>query len=116
MYAMTGKLVAQTGKRSKLVEILMRASVVVAEMQGCQVYIVNEDIADEASVWVFELWDDKEAHDASLQSNEVRSLIAEAMPLIGQAPDGAELRVMGGYGISDYSHSHFTFSLMNSTL
>ena len=116
MYAMTGKLVAQAGKRNKLVEILMRASNVVAELQGCHVYIVNEDTADEAGVWVFEIWDDKEAHDASLQDEQVRSLIAEAMPLIGEAPGGAELRVMGGHGISDYSYSHSTVLLMNSTL
>ena len=116
MYAMTGKLIAQAGRRSKLVEILMRASNVVAQLQGCRAYIVNEDIGDEESVWVFEIWDDKDAHDVSLQDEQVRSLISEAMPLIGEASCGAELRVMGGHGISDYSYSNFTFLLMNNTL
>ncbi len=116
MYAMTGKLVAQAGKRSKLVEILMRASSVVAELQGCHAYIVNEDVADETCVWVFEIWDDKEAHDVSLQDDRVRSLIVEASPLIIGAPGGAELTVVGGHGISDYSYPHSIFLLMNSTL
>jgi len=116
MYAMTGKLVAQAGRRSKLVEILMRASSVVAQFQGCRAYIVNEDIEDEESVWVFEIWDDKDAHDVSLQDEQVRSLIAEAMPLIGEASGGAELRVMGGHGIRDYAYSNSTFLLMNNTL
>ena len=100
MYAMTGKLNAQIGKRDELVEILLSASRVVAQLPGCRAYIVNEDIADETCVWVFEIWDDKEAHDSSLKVERVRSLIAEAMPLRGGAPSGAELRVVGGHGIN----------------
>ena len=100
MYAMTGKLNAQIGKRDKLVEILLSASHVVAQLPGCHMYIVNEDVADEACVWVFEIWDDKEAHDSSLKDERVRSLIAEAMPLVGGAPSGVELRVVGGHGIN----------------
>lgn len=65
MYAMTGKLVAQPGMRGKLADILVRASSVVAQMPGCHAYIVNEDLGSEATVWVFEVWEDKEIHDAS---------------------------------------------------
>jgi quinol monooxygenase YgiN len=100
MYAMTGKLTAQSGRRDELVEILLSASRVVAQLRGCRAYIVNEDAGDEASVWVFEIWDDKDAHDASLKDEQVRSLITEAMPMMGGAPSGAELRVVGGHGIS----------------
>lgn len=100
MYALTGKLAAQRGKRDLLVEILLRASSIVAQYPGCRAYIVNEDVADETCVWVFEVWDDKEAHDMSLKDEQVKSLIAEAMPLISGAPSGTELRVAGGYGIN----------------
>ena len=99
MYAMTGKLNAQVDRRNELVEILLNASQVVAQLPGCRMYIVNEDVADETCVWVFEMWDDKNAHDASLKDERVRSLIAEAMPLMGGAPGGSELRVAGGHGI-----------------
>lgn len=100
MYAMTGKLTAQAGKRDAVVEILLRASGVVAQLGGCRAYIVNEDVADETCVWVFEIWDNKDAHDASLKDERVRSFIAEALPLMGGAPSGAELRVAGGHGIN----------------
>ena len=100
MYAMTGKLNAQIGRRNELVQILLSASRVVAQLPGCRAYIVNEDAADDTCVWVFEIWDDKEAHDSSLKDERVRSLIAEAMPLMGGAPSGAELRVVGGHGIN----------------
>jgi quinol monooxygenase YgiN len=99
MYAMTGKLAAQPGKRDALVETLIRASEIVSGISGCRAYIVNEDVKDEITVWVFEIWDNKESHDDSLKDERVRSLIAEAMPLIGGAPEGFELRVRGGHGI-----------------
>jgi quinol monooxygenase YgiN len=100
MYAMTGKLKAQAGKRGTLVEILLRASNVVSQFAECRAYVVNEDISEETCVWVFEIWDDKESHDMSLKNEQVRALIASAMPLMNGAPVGAELKVMGGYGIN----------------
>lgn len=93
MYAMTGTLIAQAGKRDLLVNILVRASALVLTMPGCKAYIVLEDLKDEHAVAVFEMWEDKAAHDASLQNPQVRSLIAEAMPILGGAPSGGEYRV-----------------------
>jgi quinol monooxygenase YgiN len=99
MYAMCGKLIAQPGQRDKFVEILIRASQIVGQLSGCHLYAVNEDLSDEVTVWVMEIWDDKEAHDSSLKDDRVRALIAEAMPLMGGAPSGAELNVVGGHGV-----------------
>lgn len=100
LYAMTGKLQAQPGKRAALVKILLRAAQTVSTMRGCRSYIVLEDVQDESAVWIFEMWDDKEAHDASLQDKQVRGLIAEAMPILAGAPGGSELRVAGGHGLN----------------
>lgn len=100
MYAMTGKLSAQPGKRGQLAEILLRASKMVAGMQGCHAYIILEDVTDESAVLVFEMWADKESHDASLRDENVRALIAEAMPILAGAPSGSELKVLGGHGVN----------------
>ena len=97
---MTGKLQAQPGKRAVLVDILLRAAKLVSNMHGCHSYIVLEDVQDESCVWVFEMWDDKESHDASLRDEKVRGLIAEAMPILAGAPSGSELRVAGGHGLN----------------
>lgn len=99
MYAMTGRLYAQPGKRTSLTEILLGASKLVSKFPGCKAYIVLEDTRDETVVSVFEMWVDKEAHDASLKDERVRALIAEAMPLLGGAPEGGEFHVAGGYGV-----------------
>lgn len=100
MYAMTGKLTAQPGTRKQLAEILLRASKMVAGMQGCRTYIILEDVQDESMLWVFEMWDDKESHDASLRDEHVRALIGEAMPILAGAPSGSELRALGGHGLN----------------
>ena len=99
MYAMCGKLIAKPSQRGQLVEILLRAAQTVGQLSSCRLYAVNEDLADEVTVWVMEIWDDKEAHDASLKDERVRALITEAMPLMGGAPSGAELKVAGGHGV-----------------
>jgi quinol monooxygenase YgiN len=100
MYSMTGKLTAKAGKRSELTSILLRAAEGVSHITECRAYIVLEDLHDENSVWVFEMWDTQQAHDDSLKDEQVRALIAEAMPILAGAPSGSELRVMGGHGLS----------------
>lgn len=99
MYGMVGKFTAQAGKRNEFVEILTRAASIVGQMPGCRLYVINENLADETGIAVIEIWDDKESHDAALKDEWVRSLIAEAIPLIGGPPESAELKVVGGYGI-----------------
>ena len=100
MYAMNGKLFAQPGKRDALAGILLRAAEMVSTMPGCHAYIVMADEKDISAIWVFEMWNDKESHDASLKDERVRALIAEAMPIMGAAPEGSELKILGGYGVS----------------
>ena len=99
MYGMHGKLVTQTRKRGQCVKILTRAASVVGQLPGCYLYVVSEDLAEETWIWVTEVWEDKEAHDASLADSRVRALIAEAMPLLDGPPQGTELRVVGGHGL-----------------
>lgn len=99
MYAMTGRLVSQLGRRGELVHILEQAAELVGELPACRMYIVSEDLSNDTDVWVFEAWNDKQSHDASLADERVRALIAQARPLLDAAPDGAELEIVGGYGI-----------------
>ena len=98
MYAMIGKLTAKAGNRDQFNEILLRASKRVSDHPGCRAYLVLEDVQDEAAMQVFEVWDDRDSHDASLKDEAVRALIAEAMPILGGAPSGSELRLTGGLG------------------
>jgi quinol monooxygenase YgiN len=100
MYGMTGKLIARNGKRGELVAILKQAADLIAVLPECHMYIVNEDTSNETHVWVFGVWNNRQAHDLSLTDERVRSVIASTRPLLAAAPDGAELKVMGGHGIN----------------
>ena len=97
---MTGKLTSKAQSRDLLASILLRAAERVSQFSGCHAYIVLEDQQDENAVWVFEMWESLQAHDESLKDEQVRALIAEAMPLLSGAPGGSRFRVAGGYGIN----------------
>jgi quinol monooxygenase YgiN len=99
MYAMTGKLIVQPGRRNEVVQILNHAAGLVGELPECHMYLVSEDLSNETHVWVFEVWDSRQSHDASLNIEHVRALIAQAKPLLAAAPSGAELQVVGGHGL-----------------
>ncbi len=99
MYAMCGKLVARSGARDQLIDVLTRAAQVVAGLPDCRQYLVSEDLAEEDAVWVFEVWEDKASHDASLDDERVQLLIAGGRPLMDAPPEGAELNLVGGYGL-----------------
>lgn len=99
-YGLHGKLTAKAGRGDALSDILLKASTLVAQAQGCHLYLVSRDPEDPDSVWVTEVWDSQEDHDRSLMIPEVKSLIVQAMPILAGKPDqGQELQVLGGAGL-----------------
>jgi len=97
-YGLFGKFTAQPGKRDELKEILLQAAQLLQRNEDCLHYLVSTtNTPDE--IWVTELWNTKEAHDASLAPEDIRSLIQGAMPLIASMSDQTELEVAGGKGL-----------------
>jgi quinol monooxygenase YgiN len=66
---------------------------------GCRVYAVSVSESDTDIIWVSEVWDNKEDHDASLQLPEVKESIAKAMPMLTGEFTGQELTVVGGLSV-----------------
>lgn len=99
-YGLHGKLIAKKGKGDELANILLEASNLVSQSKGCLLYVVSKNTKDEDSIWVTEIWDSEGDHDNSLKEPAVRSLISQAMPLIGATPEkGQEFYVLGGHGL-----------------
>ncbi len=98
-FGMVGKLHTAPQDRETLAGILTQAAVLMNEVPGCRLYVVSRDAADEGALWVMELWESQEAHDQSLTQPAVRALIAQAMPLLTGAPEGASLIPVGGKGL-----------------
>jgi len=63
LYGLLVKLTANTGKRERLIELLLDTAI---HMLGCFSYIVAKDAADESVIWVTEAWVSVTSHEASL--------------------------------------------------
>lgn len=98
-YGRVGKLTAAEENGAALLEILLQAAALVQHAPGCQLYAVSKDADQPGTIWVMELWESQAAHAASLTLPGVRELIAQAMPLLTEQPDGATLIPMGGVGL-----------------
>ena len=96
-YGLQGRMVAKLGHRDALIALLLEASG--AAMPGCRLYLVSEVPSEPDVIAITEVWDSTAAHDASLQLESVRALIAKARPLIASMGAPLELRPVGGQGL-----------------
>ena len=97
-YGYIGSMKTTVGHRDDVVEILLRG-VDGLRAAGCHLYVVSAAADDADTIWVTEVWDSKEHHDASLQLPETRAAIEAAMPMLTGEFTGQELSVAGGLGL-----------------
>jgi quinol monooxygenase YgiN len=97
-YGYIGSMKARPGHRDDVVKILVDGAERLREL-GCHLYVVSVSDSDTDVIWVSEVWQSQEHHDASLQVPEVRASIATAMPLLTGEFTSHELRVAGGLGV-----------------
>jgi quinol monooxygenase YgiN len=93
-FANVGTLGVKPGHRDDVVEILVRAKPELREA-GCLLYEVGVNDESPDTVFVCELWESPQAHQASLQINSVRAAIQEAMPLLSGQFGGDRFSVVG---------------------
>ncbi|MGF1635681.1 MAG: putative quinol monooxygenase [Cyclobacteriaceae bacterium] len=99
-FLLHGKLTAKPGRRDDLADILIQASQLVSTAKGNKLYVIGTEENDANSVYVTEIWVNKEDHSNSLKVEGVRELIMKAMPLLdGQPTKGQEIEILGGTGI-----------------
>jgi quinol monooxygenase YgiN len=97
MYGLIGSMTAVSGRRDDLIAILTEAA---SNMPGCLSYVVAKDAKDENRVWVTEVWDSKESHDASLSLPSVTKAISQARPMISAFGSQVITTPVGGHGLS----------------
>jgi quinol monooxygenase YgiN len=96
MYGLIGKMIAVAGQRDALISVLLGG---VAEMPGCLSYVVAKDPADENAIWITEVWDSEQSHQASLSLPSVQQAIARGKPLIAGFDHTTVTEPVGGYGL-----------------
>lgn len=96
MYGLIGKMTATSGMRDELIAILLEGT---GEMPGCLSYIVAADPGSPDAIWITEVWDSRESHDASLSLPAVKAAIAKGRPLIAGFGDSFVTTPIGGQGL-----------------
>ncbi len=97
-YGLFGRISAQPGKREELIGILLQASELLRANDGCIYSLIGTSDGPD-DVWVVEAWTDEQAHDRSLEPEDVRALILQARPLIADMGDQRVLELRGGKGL-----------------
>ena len=97
MYGLIGKMRSTAGQRDAVIAILLEST---RGMPGCLSYIIAADPSDENGIWVTEVWDNKESHDASLSLPSVKKAIAAAKPMISGFGTQVITSPVGGYGFA----------------
>lgn len=98
-YGLVGSIIAVDGQGDALAAHLLDAAAALHDVAGCQLYVVSRDQANPDAVWVMEVWDDAQAHRASLDLDAVQQLIARARPIIARMGERFELDPLGGKGL-----------------
>lgn len=87
------RLTARPGQREALVAVLRRGAQGL-KSAGCDLHVsLSQDHPD--VVWVTQVWTSREARRASLGLPTVKRALAEAMPLLTDEVDHAELSAVG---------------------
>lgn len=93
-FANIGTLGVKPGHRDDVVAILSRPNLGSDDI-GCLLYEVGVNDEQPDTVFVMELWESQEAHQASLQLDTVRAAISEAMPYLSGEMSGSRFVVVG---------------------
>jgi quinol monooxygenase YgiN len=100
MYGLIGKMLARPGQRDALIGHLLSGT---GEMPGCLSYVVATDKTNPDAIWITEVWDTLESHQASLKLPAVQATIAKARPLIAGFGERFETSPIGGVGLPQRS-------------
>ncbi|HET6529023.1 MAG TPA: putative quinol monooxygenase [Actinoplanes sp.] len=93
-YGYFGTMRTVPGHRDQVVRILLSSADGLRDV-GCSVYSVSVPADDPDLICVYEVWDTKASHDASLTLPEVRAAIAAAMPMLTGEFTSRETTVLG---------------------
>ncbi|MFP7495258.1 putative quinol monooxygenase [Terribacillus saccharophilus] len=97
-YGLYGKFLVDQENRDELGSILLEAAEAMAHVDGCEVYQISISPDEPQAVYVYEVWTDEAAHQASLALDVTQTLIRRAKPLITGIERLHTLQTLGGIG------------------
>lgn len=98
-FGLYGKFTVEESAREELANILLEAAESMNSLESCEVYIVSTSDDEPNAVYVFEVWSNEDAHQASLMLESTQNLIKRAKPIITGAERISTLNARGGKGL-----------------
>jgi quinol monooxygenase YgiN len=93
------RLKAREGQRDALVEHMLCVAQLLADVPGCELYVINTSAADTDTVWVTEVWSSQAELDASLTLADVKASVEQVLPLLAGPPERIDVLPVGGTGL-----------------
>ena len=81
------QLKAREGQRDALVEHMLGAAQLLADVPGCELYVINTSATETDTVWVTEVWSTQAELDASLTIESVKASVEQVLPLLAGPPE-----------------------------
>ena len=93
------QLKAREGQRDVLVEHMLGVAQLLADVPGCELYVINISAADSDTVWVTEVWSSQAELDASLTLDRVKVTVQQVVSLLAGPPERIDILPVGGTGL-----------------
>ena len=93
------QLKAREGQRDVLVEHMLSVAQFLADVPGCELYVINTSAGDMDTVWVTEVWSSQAELDASLALESVQASLEQVVALLAEPPERIDVLPMGGKGL-----------------
>ncbi|OJF92728.1 putative quinol monooxygenase [Alkalibacterium sp. 20] len=97
-FGLYGKFTVDDGNRDTLVDILLEAAESMQNLSECELYLVSVSSNEPNSIFVYEVWSNKKAHEDSLSLEATKRLIERAKPIITGMEEISVLEPKGGKG------------------
>lgn len=97
MFSVYGRMTALPGRRDELIAVLHEGFRAGGDDSGLLTYSINTVPEDPDTIWLTQLWTNKEAHDATTRSEPVAAVSRRLPPLLAKQPEGS-------YGHAVYVH------------
>ena len=88
MFSVYGRMTALPGRRDELIALLRDGLRAGGDDSGLLAYSINTAFDDPDTIWLTQLWIDKEAHDATTRFEPVAAVSRQIPPLLAQQPEG----------------------------
>jgi quinol monooxygenase YgiN len=88
MFSVYGRMTALPGRRDELIAVLLDSLRAGGDDSGLLTYSVNTALDDPDTIWLTQLWTDKDAHDATTRSEPVAAATRRVAPLLARQPEG----------------------------